>query len=85
MKTRSRIKFPLQQRVRQIRKRAGLTQDEAAQKAGISYIYYQSIEGGRRPNVSLWTLEKLAGAFGLKLHELVAPVVPRLPRNRAVS
>jgi transcriptional regulator with XRE-family HTH domain len=44
--------------------------------AGISHIYYQSIEAGRRPNVSLRVLEKIAIAYGLSIHELFTASSP---------
>ena len=66
----------LRTRLRSLRETCGFTQEETAELAGISYIYYQGIEAARRPNPSLITIEKIAGAYGLKIHELFSPKLP---------
>jgi transcriptional regulator with XRE-family HTH domain len=53
-----------------------LTQEALSEMAGISSIYYQSIEAGRRPNVSLRTIDKISRAYGLTIHELFSPQIP---------
>jgi transcriptional regulator with XRE-family HTH domain len=70
-------------RLRDLREQEGLTQEDFAELAGISYKYYQLIEIGRRIDLRLSTLERLAAAYGLKVHQLLAPVVPRVKLNRA--
>ena len=57
-------------RVKEFRKARGLSQEAFAEKAGLGYKYYQHVESGRRRDVRLSTLEKLAKACGLKLGEL---------------
>ena len=66
----------LRDRLRLLRGKSGLTQEVIAELAGISSIYYQSIEAGRRPNVSLRIIDRIAEAYGLSIHELFAPRVP---------
>ena len=61
-----------------------ITQEQFAEKAGFSYKYYQAIEAGRKPDLRLSTLERLAKACGLELHELFAPQLgaAKLKRGR---
>ncbi len=72
----------LRVRLRALRKLCGFTQEGVAELAGISPIYYQSIESGRRPNVSLIFIEKIASAYGLKIHELFSPKIPVIKVQR---
>jgi transcriptional regulator with XRE-family HTH domain len=68
-------------RLRALRKKAGLTQEEYAERAKFSYKYYQGIERGQWTNLRLRTLEKLARGYGLALHELFSPRMrsPKIP------
>jgi transcriptional regulator with XRE-family HTH domain len=47
-------------RIKQIREGLDLTQEVFAERAGLGYKYYQSVEAGRRRDIRLSTLEKLA-------------------------
>jgi transcriptional regulator with XRE-family HTH domain len=58
-------------RVKELRQTRGLSQEAFAEKAGLGYKYYQHVESGRRRDIRLSTLEKLAKACGLKLWELL--------------
>lgn len=58
-------------RLRFIRETLGLTQESFAEKAGISYKYYQAIENGRKTDLRLSTLRKLSHACNLTLSEFV--------------
>ncbi len=58
-------------RIREIRKARGWSQEAFAERAGLKYKHYQSVEAGRKPNVQLPTLEKLAKACGMELWELL--------------
>ncbi len=62
--------------LRLLRVRHDLTQEGAAEMAGFEYKHYQKIESGRRPNVRLDTLERLAHAFGLEASQLISAVIP---------
>jgi transcriptional regulator with XRE-family HTH domain len=66
----------LRARLRLLRKSAGLTQESLSELAGISCIFYQSIEAGRRPNVSLRTIDKISRAYGLTIGELFSSQMP---------
>jgi hypothetical protein len=52
---------------------------------GISYKYYQQIEISQRIDLRFSTLEKLSRAYGIGVHELIAPEFPRvsLPKAKA--
>ena len=52
-------------RVRKIRETLGLSQEAFAERAGLKYKHYQSVEAGRKLDLKLPTLEKLAKACGL--------------------
>ena len=75
---------PLIARLRELRKRHALTQEKFSELSGVAYKYYQLIEGGHRVDLRLSTLEKLAKAYGIGVHELVAPANPkvRLPKAK---
>ncbi len=53
-------------RIRELREAKGLTQEAFAEKAGLAYKYYQHVEAGRRRDIRLSTLVKLAKALGLE-------------------
>jgi transcriptional regulator with XRE-family HTH domain len=60
-------------RLRYLRKEFGLTQEQLAERAGIDYKFYQSVEAGRQQNVGLFTLEKIAKALQMEACDLIAP------------
>ncbi len=64
-------------RLRQLRKAHNLTQEQFSELSGLSYKYYQAIEAGRKPDLRLSTLERLARAYGIEVHSLLAPEMPR--------
>lgn len=70
-------------RLRELRERHGLTQEAFAEMAGMSYKYYQAVEGGRKLQLRFSTLEKLASAYGIEVWELLAPAPPKtnIPRH----
>jgi len=55
-----------------------LTQSDFAEIAGMSAKVYQHIEAGRRVNLELRTLDRLAWAYGITLHDLFAPKLPAI-------
>ena len=72
----------LLKRLKELRERHGHTQEAFAEKAGFSYKYYQAIEAGRKKELRLSTLERLAKAYGLEVHQLLAPRPRVLARKR---
>jgi transcriptional regulator with XRE-family HTH domain len=56
-------------RLRQLRKNVGLSQEAFAVKCGLDRTYISGIERGRR-NVSLRNIEVIAKALGVSISEL---------------
>ena len=61
----------LARRLKELRERAGTTQQELAEKAGLDYKHYQSIEGRHPPNVTIDSLERLAKSLNVPLSDLL--------------
>lgn len=66
----------LASRLRSLRERHGVTQEQFAECAGLSYKFYQSIEAGRKKQLWLETVERLAAGFGVEAWELLGPEEP---------
>lgn len=66
----------LAERLRQLRMRHGLTQEQFAEIAGISYKFYQQIESGRKKQLWLETVDRLAAGFGLEAWQLLGLEFP---------
>jgi len=58
-------------RVKALRGTLGLSQEAFAERAGLKYKHYQAIEAGRKIDIRVSTLEKLAKACGLEPTELL--------------
>lgn len=58
-----------------------MTQEEFAERAGISYKYYQQVEAGRKRELRLSTIERIAAAYRLGVHELLGPEEPHAKRR----
>ena len=56
-------------RIRELRKKTGLSQDKFALKIGMDRTYYASVESGKR-NISLNNIKKIADGLGISLSEL---------------
>ncbi len=54
-------------RIRSLRQKHGLTQDELAQRSGISTKYLQNLEGKEPKRASIDTLQGLANGFEMPL------------------
>ena len=58
-------------RLKQLRKKAGWSQQKLAEKAGLSYNVITKIEQGAAKNPNIQTMIKLANAFHISLDDLV--------------
>ena len=56
-------------RVRTLRKREGLSQEQLAFRCGLDRTYVGGVERGER-NISIVNIEKIARALGLSLRDL---------------
>ena len=57
--------------IKRLRKEQHLSQEELAQKAGITYSTLIKIESGLNKNPTLETLKKISAVFRIKIDELV--------------
>jgi transcriptional regulator with XRE-family HTH domain len=70
-------------RVKRLRDRAGLTQGELAQKAGLDRSMISKIESGHRENVSRNTLVQLMEALGVTVDVLLGVSIPGLTQEES--
>ena len=61
----------LSKKLRELRKKAGWSQQKLAEKAGLSYNAITKIEQGAATKPTIQTMIKIADAFGISLDELV--------------
>lgn len=62
------IKILVGKRVRELRNKLGISQEELADLVGLDRTYITSVECGKR-NISIVNIEKLAIAFKITLRE----------------
>lgn len=65
------IKIKLGRRIKELRAKKKMTQEELAGAAEIDYKYLQTIEGKNPPNAKIETLEKIAKALGVPVGKLL--------------
>ena len=65
------ICYRIGKRIVQLRRKHGLTQEELAERAGISYKYLQMLEGKRPNKASIVVLEKIAKGVKIPLWKLL--------------
>lgn len=63
------VKADFGRRVRILRKREGLSQEQLALRCGLDRTYVGGVERGER-NISIVNIEKIARALGLSLRDL---------------
>lgn len=56
-------------RIRELRKQTGLSQEKFALQIEMDRTYFASVEAGRR-NISIRNIKKIADGFGVSLSEL---------------
>ena len=61
-------------RLKALRVEQGWTQEKFAEVAGMSYKYYQAVEAGRKRDLRLSTLERLASGHSLEVWQLITPL-----------
>lgn len=66
-------------RLKALRKGMGLTQQKLAEAVGVSRIYIQSLESGRR-NPSMKLLNRLAETLQASITDIVDDITSRMPR-----
>ena len=63
------VKAAFGRRVRALRKREGLSQEQLALRCGLDRTYVGGVERGER-NISIVNIDKIARAIGLPLRDL---------------
>ena len=63
-------------RTRELRQLHHMTQQELAEVADMSEKFVQQIEAQRKKEIWVSTVERLATAFSLELHEFLTPELP---------
>ena len=58
-------------RIRELRQKAKLTQEQLAELAGVDYKHIQLLEGKNPPATKINTLEKISKALGVPLPQLL--------------
>lgn len=61
----------LARKIKELRKKAGWSQQKLAEKTGLSYSVVTKIEQGTAKQPTVQTIIKLADAFGVSLDEIV--------------
>jgi len=61
----------LSKKLKELRKKAGWSQQKLAEKAGLSYNAITKIEQGAAKQPTIQTIMKIADAFGVSLDEVV--------------
>jgi transcriptional regulator with XRE-family HTH domain len=74
------IAIALGDRIRALRRSAGLTQEALAERVAISWKHFQDIETARNSNPTLKTLVGIAAALDVSVVELLDGIVPE-PRR----
>ena len=65
------IQVKLSKRIRELRKKRGLTQEKLSELSGIDYKHIQLLESKNPPAAKLDTLEKLAKALKISPSKLI--------------
>lgn len=72
MKDAKRVKSILVRNLKYFREIRGVTQEEAAERTGITYKYWQRLEMRSQKDLpSLTTLSRMSRALKVKLHQLL--------------
>ncbi len=71
MKSKNKILITFGEKVREIRKEKGLSQEELAHKADLHRTYIGMIERAEK-NITLINIEKIANALNIDIKELLA-------------
>lgn len=61
-------------RLKALRSECGLTQENFAELADMSYKYYQAVEAGRKRELRIFTHKRLAKGHGIPVWKLISPV-----------
>ncbi|MBO4206239.1 helix-turn-helix domain-containing protein, partial [Micromonospora echinofusca] len=77
--------MPFGVQLRTLRERAGLTQEELAERAGVTAHAVSALERGIRSRPYPRTVRSLAGALGISATDRAALLAASLPRPRTAD
>lgn len=58
-------------KLREARKKAGLSQDKLAREAGVAYNTIVKIESGENPNPTIGTIKKITNALNVDVGDMI--------------
>lgn len=67
----STIRIKLGKKIKELRNKQKMTQEELSDATGIDYKYVQKIEGKNPPNLKIETIEKIAKALNINPSKLL--------------
>ena len=67
----SKIRLQFAQKLKEVRRKARLTQEEMSERTGFSVRYYQMLESKNPPAIKIDGIEKIAKALKVKPAELL--------------
>lgn len=73
----------LGQRISEIRKIKGITQEQLAEKADLTVSYISKIEGAKK-NPTMTVVNKIAQGLGVDIYQLFTSMEPELMSNRTI-
>ena len=65
------VRLKVGQKIKELRQKKGLTQEQLAESTGIDYKYLQKIEGKTPPNLKVETIEKIAHSLKIPCSKLL--------------
>lgn len=65
----------LSHNLKELRKSLGLTQEGFAERIGMKYKHYQDLEAGRKNNLQLRTLDRIANDLGIAPDALIGQII----------
>ena len=75
----------LRANLRRLRAARNLTQEQIAERAGLTYRHYQDVEAAARPGLQLATVERLAKAFDVPTWRLLLAESDRTRESSGVK
>ncbi len=68
---RNNVRLKVGQKIKELRQKRGLTQEQLDESTGIDYKYLQKIEGKTPPNLKVETIEKIAKSLKVPCSKLL--------------
>jgi transcriptional regulator with XRE-family HTH domain len=69
-------------RLRELRGKADLSQEQTAHLVGVTFKYYQRLEGGKVLGIRLSTIERIADAYSIDLFAFFSKRIPKIQKPK---